>query len=139
MTAFHEHVHHVVADEIDDLGHAGNYHYIRWLQDAAVAHSDANGWPAERYTEMGAGWVVRSHRIVYLRPAFEGDRLVIRIWVADLGGATSLRRYEIRNQHGELLAEASTDWAFTDYARQRAMRIPTEVANDFTVLADGPA
>lgn len=126
----------VTREEIDDLGHAANFHYIRWLQDAAVAHSTANGWPPERYNELGAGWVVRSHDIVYLRPAFEGDRLTIRTWVADLGRATSLRRYEIRNQHGEVLAEAGTDWAFTDYARQRAIRIPPEVAGDFQVVCD---
>lgn len=136
MVAFHEHRHEVTPDEIDDLGHAGNFHYIRWLQDAAVAHSTANGWPPERYNELGAGWVVRSHNIVYLRPAFEGDSLTIRTWVADLGRATSLRRYEIRNQDGEVLAEAGTDWAFTDYTRQRAIRIPPEVAGDFQVVCD---
>jgi len=134
MTAIHEYSHTVAASDIDQLGHAGNYHYVRWMQEAAVSHSTANGWPPERYDELGAGWVVRSHKITYLRPAFEGDRLVISTWVANMRSATSLRMYEIRNLAGELLATAETDWAFVNYQRQKPVRIPGEVAQCFQVV-----
>lgn len=126
---------HVVGHEdIDDLGHAGNYHYVRWMQHAAVAHSAANGWPAERYRKLGAGWVVRSHHITYLKPAFEGDTLIVATWVANLKPATSLRRYEIRRSDGTLLARAETDWAFINYETQRPVRIPAEVSECFPIV-----
>lgn len=134
MSSVFDYPHTVSEEDIDDLGHAGNYHYVRWLQHAAIAHSTDNGWPPERYDMLGAGWVVRSHQITYLKPAFEGDELIIRTWVADMKPATSLRRYEIRNRAGEVLATAATDWAFVNYARQRPIRIPGEVAECFTVL-----
>jgi len=127
--------HHTVSrEDIDDLGHAGNFHYIRWMQHAAVAHSTANGWPPERYDELGAGWVVRSHQITYLKPAFERDPLVIGTWVGNMKRATSLRRYEIRLESGTVLARAETDWAFVNYAKQKAVRIPPEVAGAFVVI-----
>ena len=139
MVARFDYLHTVSPDDIDELGHAGNYHYIRWMQHAAVAHSTANGWPTERYNELGAGWVVRSHQITYLRPAFEGDELVIRTWVENLRRATSLRRYEICLRDGTLLAHAETDWAFVNYARQRAIRIPSAVAECFEIIVEpGP-
>lgn len=47
----------------------------------------------------------------------------------------SLRRYEIRNQHVELLARAETDWAFINYATQKPMRIPAAVAESFEAVA----
>jgi len=131
-----EYLHEVSHEDIDDLGHASNYRYIVWMQHAAVAHSSANGWPPERYDGLGAGWVVRSHQISYLKPAFEGDRLVIRTWVANMKSATSLRRYEICREDGALLARAETDWAFVDYVRQRPMRIPSDVAGSFVVTGD---
>lgn len=134
MVAGFEYPHTVSRDEIDDLGHAGNYHYVRWMQHAAVGHSTANGWPPERYNDLGAGWVVRSHQITYLKPAFEGDELVISTWVADMKTATSLRRYEIRLRDGILLARAETDWAFVNYTRQKAVRIPPEVSASFEVV-----
>lgn len=134
----HEYHFRVPAEDIDDLGHAGNYHYVRWLQQAAVAHSSALGWAAADYDELGAGWVVRSHQITYLYPAFEGDRLKIRTWVANLKSATSLRRYEILNEAGTVLARAETDWAFIDYQRQKAVRIPRVVRGDFEPVVHDP-
>jgi acyl-CoA thioester hydrolase len=134
MVAVFEYPHTVSSEDIDDLGHAGNYHYVRWMQHAAVAHSTANGWPPERYDELGAGWVVRSHKITYLKPAFEGNRVVIRTWVENMKPATSLRRYEIMLADGSVLARAETDWAFINYAKQKAVRIPTEVANSFQLV-----
>jgi acyl-CoA thioester hydrolase len=125
----------VTEQDIDELGHAGNFHYVRWMQHAAIAHSSANGWSPQDYQEIGAGWVVRSHKITYLKPAFEGDSLVIRTWVANMKPATSLRRYEILNGAGEMLAQAETDWAFINYEKQKPTRIPAKVAESFKIIS----
>ncbi|MCW8874043.1 MAG: acyl-CoA thioesterase [Xanthomonadales bacterium] len=138
MIPIFEYQHRVSPEDIDDLGHAGNYHYVRWLQHATVAHSTANGWAPERYNELGAGWVVRSHHIEYLKPALEGDDLIIRTWVENMKPATSLRRYEICLRDGTLLARAETEWAFVNYTRQKAVRIPPEVASSFEVATPAP-
>ena len=138
MTPVFHYRHTVAPEEIDALGHAGNVHYVRWMQDAAVAHSAELGWPLERLLELGAGWVVRSHRVTYLRQALEGEAVIVRTWVADMKRSTSLRKYEIRNAAGDLLARAETDWAFIDYARQRPVRVPPEVANSFPVVGVEP-
>ena len=133
MTAFYDYHHTVTSDDIDELEHAGNYHYLKWAQHAAVAHSTANGWPTERYMELGAGWVVRAHHIVFLKPAFEGDELIITTWVASARSASSLRMYEISKTGGEILAKAETEWAFVNYEKQRPTRIPAEVADCFEI------
>jgi acyl-CoA thioester hydrolase len=128
--------HHTVADsEIDSLGHANNVAYVDWMQLAAAAHSSAQGWPGPRYREIGKGWVVRSHHIEYLQPAYAGDRIVVRTWVATLKKATSLRRYRILLVPDEaVLATAETLWAFIDYATRLPQRIPTEVAESFPIV-----
>jgi len=135
MSAYFDYPHTVTEQDIDDLDHAGNYHYIKWMQHAAIAHSTANGWSPEKYNELGAGWVVRSHKITYLKPAFEGDRVIIKTWVSNMRSATSLRKYEILNEAGGTLAKAETDWAFVNYEKQRPIRIPVEVSSCF-VLTD---
>lgn len=136
ITTFFDYPHTVVADDIDQLGHAGNFHYVKWMQHAAIAHSTANGWPPEKYDELGAGWVVRAHRITYLKPAFEGDRLAIRTWVVSARPAASVRRYEIRHENGTLLARAETEWVFVNYKSQRPIRIPPEVVCCFEIVSD---
>ena len=76
----------------------------RGCRQRQLAHSAAQGWPAERYHELGAGWVVRSHQIEYLRPAFAGESLVVRTWVAGFRKVTSLRRYKIIRPADERVA-----------------------------------
>ncbi len=135
MPAVYEHPHVVADREIDGLGHANNLAYIAWMLEAAVAHSDAQGWTADRYRREGVSWVVRSHHIDYLNPARAGDAIRVRTWVADMKSATSLRRTEIlRASDGALLARASTDWAFIDLATGAPKRIPPAVSGAFTVV-----
>lgn len=132
---------HVVAeDELDAvINHVNNLAYLKWMQSAAVAHSAAQGWPADRYRELGAGWVVRTHQIEYLQPAFARDPIVVHTWVADLKKVTSLRRYKIVRQAPDkeiTLAVASTDWAFIHFGTHQLKRIPPEVAQAFEIVPD---
>jgi acyl-CoA thioester hydrolase len=134
----YEYRHTVRDDEIDQLGHANNVSYLEWMQRAAVAHSAAQGWPGERYQQLGSGWVVRSHRIEYQQPARAGDRILVRTWVATMKKVTSLRRYRIlRETDQTLLATAETRWAFVDYATGYPQRVPRQVADSFPVV-NGP-
>ena len=128
--------HHVVSDhEIDWVGHANNVAYVAWMQAAGIAHSAANGWPVERYLEMGCGWVARVHRIEYVRPAFRGEPIVVETWIAELKRATCLRRYEVhRPDDANLLARAETRWAFVDFASGQPRRIPAEFFDWFQAV-----
>lgn len=122
----------VAAGDIDELGHAGNLVYLRWLQEAALAHSTHLGLDQAAYLKMGQVWVVRRHEIVYLRPAFEGDALRVETRVTTMGAATSERRTRIlKLGDGSALAEAVTDWAFVDIARGRPVRIPDHIRSRF--------
>ncbi len=139
MLMVFEYEHTVGADEIDALQHAGNVAYVEWMQAAALAHSSALGWPADRYFRLGLGWVVRAHAIEYLQPAFAGDCVIVRTWVATMRKATSLRRYQIcRKSDGRILATAETRWAFIDYATRQPARVPREVADAFQVVEAPP-
>ncbi len=135
MPAIFEFHHDVQPEEIDALGHVSNLHYLRWTQDAALAHSAAQGWPARRYHEAGEGFVVRSHEIEYLRAAMPDDKVIVRTWVAGFRRASSLRRFEIiRAADGKLLAKAATNWAYINFRSGYPKRIPAEVAEAFEIV-----
>ncbi len=133
MPAIFEHHHVAQPSEIDPLGHVGNVHYLSWLIAAATAHSEAQGWPWERYRELGAAFVVRRHELDYLRSAVEGDELIVRTWVASLARVSSVRRYEII-RGDELLVRAATTWAFIDLARGVPRRIPEQLVAAFEIV-----
>ncbi len=135
MPAIYEYRLIVPDDAIDGQGHVNNLEYVRWMQEAAIAHSDTQGWSAERYRQIGAGWVVRSHKIEYLQAAFAGDQIVVRTWVSDFRKIRSLRKYKIvRVADQTVLAIAETDWAFIGYERRAPRRIPPEVAEAFVIV-----
>jgi acyl-CoA thioester hydrolase len=120
----------VVGTDIDNLGHASNLVYLRWIQDAALAHSTALGFSERAYLDRGQVWVVRRHEIEYLRPAVAGDRLRVETRVATMKVANSVRRTEIFRDT-ELICRAATDWVYVDLARGRPVRIPEEMRAAF--------
>lgn len=122
---------------IDANGHVNNLEYLRWMQEAATGHSDACGWTLARYVETGTSWVVRSHAIEYLRPAFAGERLTVLTWVGGFAEQESPRHYLFwRDRDRKVLARARTLWVFVDAATGRARAIPEEVRVSFEVVAD---
>jgi acyl-CoA thioester hydrolase len=63
----------VTEKDVDRNGHVNNVVYIQWMQDAAVAHARDRGCLRETHA-VGATWVVRTHQIEYLSPAFAGGQ-----------------------------------------------------------------
>jgi acyl-CoA thioester hydrolase len=127
----------VPADVIDVNGHVNNLAYLRWMQEVAIQHSTAQGWPVERYQAAGTGWVVRSHFIEYLAPAFQGESLSILTWVAGFKRHASPRRYLFwRARDRQLVARAETLWVFVNAGTGRPERVPPEVEQAFEVVPD---
>ena len=120
--------------DIDELGHVNNVTYVRWVQDAAVAHWRARA-PAADQAKLF--WVVLRHEIDYKQPARLGDAIIARTWV----GAASRLKFErhtevVREADGRLLAKARTLWCPIDSATGRPSPVSPEVRVSFS--SDAP-
>jgi acyl-CoA thioester hydrolase len=90
-----------------------------------------------RCRELGAGWVVRSHFVEYLRPAFAGDRVAVHTWVPEFTQRSTPRRYLfVREPETLLLAQAETRWVFIDLATGRRRPLPEELVAAFAPVPD---
>lgn len=127
--AYH-HEFRVEAADIDEFGHANNVVWVRWVNEAAMAHSRAVGLPPETLIAMRAMWIIRKHEIEYLLPAFEGEVLTCATWPAAVRGATSLRR-NVFLRDGRVLARAQTMWALLHTETGRPRRVPVEMMNAY--------
>ncbi|GHT10811.1 hypothetical protein FACS1894170_03570 [Planctomycetales bacterium] len=135
MIPIYEHHVTVLDSDIDENRHANNQCYLRWMNEAAVAHSAVNGWTARRYIELGATWFARKHIIEYLLPVFEGEKLVVETGIVDWKHVRSTRQYRIiRISDDQLVARGETLWCFVNMATGKPARIPPEVAEAFTVV-----
>ena len=130
--------HHVVQDnEVEPDGYVSCLTYLLWTRSAALAHSAEHGWGEQRYLDIGAAWVVRSHAIQYLRPAFAGEEVMIETWVSRFQKTKSLRKYRIsRPADDTLLVTAETNWALIDITKRRPCRIPTDLKEAFQIVPE---
>ena len=120
---------------VDINGHVNNIEYLRWMQDAAVLHSDAQGCTKSTIA-AGATWVVRTHHLEYLRPAFAGENIIVLTWVSNFRRVKSLRKYRIiRLEDNVVLVEGETDWVFVDARTGKLRSIPSNVTAAFELLS----
>lgn len=130
----------VPPEAIDGQGHVSNIAYVGWMQDLAIEHSTAVGWPMARYLALGAGWVVRSHYIEYLRPAFAGELIEAHTWVPEFSQRSTPRRFLfLRFGNRQPLARAETRWVFVDLATGKRRRLPEELLAAFEPMPDEAA
>ena len=124
-----------IPDEaLDENGHVNNVMYVQWMQDAAVRHYQAMGG-RQLTINLGATWIVRSHKIEYLSPAFAGERIRVETWVANMRRVRSLRCYRfIRISDEQELVRGETDWVFWDTQKGRPLAIPPKVSDLFTIV-----
>ena len=122
-------------DDIDELGHVNNVVYVRWIQDAAVAHWQAR---ASRQDREARVWVVTRHEIDYKGPALPEDRLVARTWVGKASRLTFQRHTEIvRLPEEETLVRARSVWVPLDPGTMRPAAVRDEVRERFST-GEGP-
>lgn len=120
--------------DLDQNRHVNNLVYVRWMQDVAIEHSAAGGWPMERYLAGQSGWVVKSHFIEYLHPSGDGDELALDTWVDEIKASSCTRRYRfVRERDAKPIVTASTVWVYIDLASGRARRIPEELRAAFPI------
>ena len=123
--------------DIDQLGHVNNVTYVRWVQDAAVAHWRAVA-PADDQAKVM--WIVLRHEIDYRQPALLGDTILARTWV----GTASRLKFErltelLRAADRMLLAKARTLWCPIDVRTGRPVSVSAEVRARFSAPDPAPA
>ena len=121
---------------IDGNGHVNNVVFVQWMQDVAVRHFDSAGC-GEAMSAARATWVVRSHTIEYLAPAFAGDWLEVSTWIVNFSRVRSLRRYQFaRMSDGKVIVRGETDWVLVNAATGRPCSIPETIQNAFVQVKE---
>ena len=116
----------IAESDIDQLGHVNNIIYLKWVQEAAIAH-----WNAVATDDMKEKslWVVSRHEIDYLKSALINSRLVAKTWVnEEYNGAKSERFVTICDRESEqVYARVKTTWYLLDSHSKRPKRIEPEM------------
>lgn len=113
----------VSAADIDAQGHVNNVAYVRWIQDAAVAH-----WFAvtDETTRERLTWMLTRHEIDYKKQTFENEEITVTTWVGEPSRITWERFTEITRGE-DLLVKARSVWCLIARQTMKPARITTEL------------
>jgi acyl-CoA thioester hydrolase len=120
----------ILQSDIDEQGHVNNIIYLKWVQEAAIAH-----WTSVANTQMLENniWVVSRHEIDYLKSAYSDSKLKTKTWVTEPQGAKSERYINIVDAETETIyAKIKTTWYLLDSKTKRPKRIDAEIVNVFS-------
>ncbi len=120
-------------DDIDELGHVNNVVYLRWVQDAAVAHWN-NAASDQQKAEIV--WVVVRHEIQYNTSAKLDDDIIARTWVGEADEFKFERFTEIiRMRDKRVLAAGRTLWCPIWIKTGRPARVGMDIRERFSTNA----
>ena len=120
----------VETSDIDMMGHVNNIVYLRWAQEAAIAHWET---AASLQDQAQIAWIVLRHEIDYKLPARLGDEVVIQTWVGEAAGLTFERHTKIlRAKDLQLLAQARTLWCPINPQTGHPRRVSLSVRSQFS-------
>jgi acyl-CoA thioester hydrolase len=120
----------IVESDIDGQGHVNNIIYLKWVQEAAIAH-----WTSVADINMQEAnfWVVVRHEIDYLKSAYLNSKLVAKTWVTEPKGAKSERYVTITDAETETVyANIKTTFYLLDAKCKKPKRIDAEIVKVFS-------
>ena len=123
----------VLSEDIDVHGHVNNVVYLRWVQDAAVAHWRALATPEQ---QAAISWVVVRHEIDYKRPAQPKDSIIAITWVGAATAGTFERFTEIlQGGRPKGACPQRTVWCPIDATTGKPVRVDQDIRVRFSVAA----
>jgi len=113
----------VSPEDLDLLHHVNNLVYVKWMDKIATNHWAhlTKDTPLPQYV-----WVVVRHEIDYLKQAILGDEIIVKTWVGETKGVTSVSFMEFY-KNDVLLVKAKTTWAMLDAITYKPSRIRENV------------
>lgn len=125
----------VGADDIDELGHANNAVYVRWLERCAWQHSQSLGLGLAQYRELDRAMAVLRHEIDYLASAYEGDELEMATWIFSWDRKLRMTRHFqlVRKSDGATLLRARTTFVCIELSTGRPKRMPEAFIDGYRV------
>lgn len=110
--------------ELDSYGHVNNAVYLQYLEYTRLKYLEAVGFDYEAFCAEGYMLYVTKVNIRYRKSLFLGDTLIVETEPTKNGIASGVFHQVIKNQNGEICAEADTTWGCVSKSTGRPTKFP---------------
>ena len=108
---------------IDENFNIKNSALLNFFVDVAGIHSSRCG---ENFETSPTRWLLLGYKLqIFKRPKY-GEFIDVSTWSSEIRGITALREFEVRNEKGELLVAALSNWVSINITSRRMERLTEE-------------
>lgn len=110
--------------------------FLNYLEETAIAHSEAVGYGVSRLKNMGYGWVLSHWQIHFEQYPKLGEIIKIQTWPSHFERFYGEREFLVLNAQDKIIARASSLWIFLNLAKRRPTRIPSEISEAYRIFTE---
>lgn len=117
----------VTFSEIDTKNRLTPGYLLVLFQDTAVKHSAAVGFSIEYLLSLQRGWAILNWHLCINRMPLLDEKIEFSTWCSKCGHHQAIRSFEAKDEKGEVVAYAITNWAFMDLEKRKPAKIMPEI------------
>ncbi len=111
------------------------------FQDMADEHADKMGLGYHYCHERGIGWIGGGYHVEIKKLPTWGDMITIETWPSGMTAATGIRDFQVKDDKGRILVNATSQWVLVDMKRMRpipvAKHLPSyELLNEHALVSE---
>ncbi|MGD2033890.1 MAG: thioesterase family protein [Bacteroidales bacterium] len=110
--------------EVDRMGYLHHGNYALYFEEGRTELLRGFGLSYKQMEDDGILLPVREMNIRYLRPALYDEQVVLETTLINKPVVRLDFRYVMKNEAGDILAEATTTLVFTDASTRKVIRAP---------------
>lgn len=107
---------------------------LQYLEDAAIAHSEAVGLGIEQLLAQRTGWILNHWLLKMEQYPRQGEKIRIETWASDFERFYGRRKFRISDSQGRYLGQADSLWVFLNLDRRRPIRIPEHFVTAYSLI-----
>lgn len=130
--------------DLDALGHVNNAVYLSYFELARLAYirallGEEAAIDARTHLPVDFQFILAEVTCRYRSPATLRDRLIVAVWVSQVGHKSFVFEYRIRDDRsGRPVAEGCSTQVWYDYAAGQSRPVPVEIVAKMAALQQAP-
>lgn len=100
---------------------------LEMLESIAGNHSDSLGFGFDNISTSGATWILLNWKVKILNKSAYKDTLTIQTWSRKISKCSAFRDFKVLDKNNNVIAIASSKWAYINYENLRPLRITNEM------------
>ena len=119
--------------EINQYQEATSITILKYLEEAAICHSESVGLGIGKLKAEGIGWVLNRWFVNIDEYPVWNEKVIIETWPSKFERFYATREFSISNSRGKAIGRARALWVFLNIEKKRPMRIPAEFGEAYSV------